>query len=319
MIENKDKKTFVKDKIQKRLIRKQQIVFIIVMLFIPIAYWLFHWIYINGSTILMAFKNRQGEWTLNNFVSVKNLLITNWGESTLSRSIWNTVRTFFFNECIGVPISLTVSYFIYKQVRGFKVFRVIFYLPHIISGIVLVTAFKCLLSPLGPIPALCEKMGIHLPEQGLLHTVSTATPTIIFYLIWTHACGNILFYSAMSRIPPDLIEVGQLDGLGLFKELIYVVLPLIWPTLSTTLILDLTGVLNAGGPVLLFGVNDVIKRAHASTLPYWFFAQVYDGGVAGIGTYGLMSCVGLCFTAISVPFTLFIRWVLNKRVETVEF
>ena len=95
-------------------------------------------------------------------------------------------------------------------------------------------------------------------------------------------------------------------------------MPLIWPTFSTTLVLDLTNILNAGGPVLLFGVRDVILKANAYTLPYWFFSKVYDGGAAGLGSYGVMSCAGLCFTVISVPFTLIIRHLLNK-VPTAEY
>ena len=298
--------------------KKRQALFIVGMLFIPVAYWLFHWIYINGSTLILAFKGRDGAWSLENVDRVFELLVEMQCESQLSRAIYNTILTFIFQEGIGVPISLVMSYFIYKKIAGYKTFRIIFYLPHIISGIVFVTAFKQLVSPLGPIAALCEKIGVTLPEEGLLHTTSTATSTIIFYCIWTTACANILFYSAMSRIPPELIEVGRLEGLQLLKELIYVVMPLIWPTFSTTLILDLTGILSAGGPVLLFGVQDVIRKAHATTIPYWFFSQVYDGGVTGIGTYGVMSCVGLFFTAISVPFTLFIRWLLNK-MDSVEF
>lgn len=298
--------------------KKQQRIFIVAMLCIPIAYWLFHWVYINGSTLIMAFQDRDGNWALSNFSEVGRLLGELQGESQLSRAIYNSIRTFVFQEGIGVPISLVMSYFIYKQIAGYKVFRIIYYLPHIVSGIVFVTAFKQLVSPLGPIAALFENLGAPLPEEGLLHTTSTATPTIIFYCIWTTSCANILFYSAMSRIPPELIEVGKLEGLQLLKELIYVVMPLIWPTFSTTIILDLTNVLNAGGPVLLFGVTDVIRKANATTIPYWFFSQVYDGGVTGIGSYGLMSCVGLCFTAISVPFTLIIRHLLNK-VNSAEF
>ena len=298
--------------------KKQQRFFIIGMLFIPIAYWIFHWVYINGSTLVMAFQDRDGSWGFSNFLEVKRLLVEMQGESSLSRSIYNTLRTFLFQEGLGVPISLIMSYFIYKQIAGYKVFRIIFYLPHIVSSIVFVTAFKQLVSPLGPINALCENIGILLPEEGLLHTTSTATQTIIFYCIWTTSCANILFYSAMARIPPELIEVGKLEGLQLFKELIYVVMPLVWPTFSTTIILDLTGILNAGGPVLLFGVADVIRKAQATTIPYWFFSQVYDGGVTGIGSYGVMSCVGLCFTAISVPITLVIRHLLNK-MDSAEF
>lgn len=295
--------------------KRQQTIFVASLLIIPILHWCISWIYINGSTILMAFQNRWGQFSLENFVEVKELLFDMSGNTSLSRAVYNSVRTFFWAEFVGVPISLTVSYFLYKQLLGYKTLRTIFYFPHIISGIVMVTAFKQVLSPLGPINALFQEWGMKLPEEGLLHTVSTATPTIIFYTIWSGACGNILFYSAMSRIPPELIEVGKLEGLQLFKELIYVILPLIWPTFSTTLILDLTGILNAGGPVLLFGVNDVIMKARATTLPYWFFSKVYNGGSGGIGSYGVMSCVGLCFTAVSVPFTLLVRHILGKANE----
>ena len=122
----------------------------------------------------------------------------------------------------------------------------------------------------------------------------------------------------MSRIPPDLIEVGRLEGLSLLKEFIYIVMPLIWPIFTTTVILDFCGMLNAGGPVLLFG-NKVIQEGGTWTLPYWFFHQVHgQNGVAGLGNYGLMSAVGLCLTAISVPITLTVRHFLEKSA-TSEF
>ena len=299
--------------------KRQQTVFIIALLAVPIAYWLLTWIYINGSAIVMAFKDRFGEFTFENFTKVWDLMFISQTSKGLQNGFKNTVLTFIAQEFIGVPISLIVSYFIYKRLAGYKVFRVIFYLPHIISGVVYVFAFKQIVSPLGPINALCEQLGINLPTEGLLFTVKTAMPTIIFYYLWISACGNILFYSAMARVPPDLIEVGRLEGLSLFKEFLYVIMPLIWPIFSTTVILDLCGMLNAGGPVLLFG-KDVINKTVAYTLPYWFFAQVNDNGAAGIasGTYGLMSAVGLCLTAVSVPITLTIRHFLEKGA-TSEF
>ncbi len=308
----------VKKKLSKSLRTRQKRIFIIALLAVPILHWLINWIFINGQAMLMAFQNRQGDWSLENFPEVFEMLFNKDLNSSFRRALINSIRTFAGAELIGVPITLTVSYFIYKKIAGHKIFRVIFYLPHIISAIVMVTAFKQLLSPLGPITALFENIGINLPEEGLLHTEATATTTIIFYVIWSGACGNILFYSAMSRIPPEIIEVGKLEGLQLFKELIFVIMPLIWPTFSTTLILDLCNILGAGGPVLLFGVRDVVEKAGAYNLPYWFFAQVYGGGASGLGSYGIMSCVGLCLTVVVVPLTLLIRKLLNK-VNTAEY
>lgn len=290
--------------------KTQQRVFLIVILIVPIAKWFFDWFYINGSTIVMAFQDRTGNWSLENFGEVGKMFTD--ANSSFKVVIKNTLLSFFCVEFIGVPISLVVSYFIYKKIVGYKAFRVIFYLPLIISGVVMVVSFKALISPLGPVTALLKNIGFKLPEEGLLFTKATATPTIIFYIIWTSAAGNILFYSAMGRIPPELIEVGRLEGLQLFKELIYVILPMIWPTFSTMLILDFTGILNAGGPVLLFGLHDVIYMGQAGTLSFWFFSQVYYGGVSGIGTYGIMSCMGLLFTSISVPITLLLRYLVDK-------
>ena len=295
--------------------KRQETIFIVSLLFVPIAYWLFHWIYINGSAIVMAFQDRRGNPSLSNFTEVYDMLFNPARNSSLGVAVKNSVKTFCASEFIGVPISLIVSYFLYKKVLCYKTFRVIFYFPHIISGIVLVTVFKQFVSPLGPLVEICKNWNITLPDEGLLYTKATATNTIIVYVLWTNACGNLLFQSAMSRVPPELIEVGKLEGLTWFKELIFVIMPLIWPTFSTTLVLDLCNVLSSGGPVLLFGVAD---RAGATTLPYWFFSKVYHGGAGGLGSYGVMSCVGLCFTSVSVPFTLIIRHLLNK-VSTAEF
>lgn len=293
-------------------------IFIVAMLIVPIIHWLVSWIYINGSSMIMAFQDNYGKFTFGNFPEVKNMLFGDNTNSPLKIAVINSFWSFIVSEFVGVPITIMVSYFIYKKICGYKVLRTIFFFPHIISGVVMVFAFKQLLSPLGPINALFGNLGISLPDEGLLHTKATAMPTIIAYTIWTGACGNVLFYSAMSRVPPELVEVGKLEGLSLFKELIYLIMPLIWPTFSTTLILDLTNLLNAGGPVLLFGVSDVIAKANAYTLPYWFFSKVYNNGAAGLGNYGVMSCVGLCFTLISVPVTLIIRHLLNK-VPTAEY
>ena len=306
-------------KVSSMATRKTQArIFIFAVLCLPILHWIVSWIFININSFVMAFQDNYGNFTLSNFSEVYERLFNPDEGSSLPIAIKNSVFMFFSSEFIGVPISLVVSYFISKKIWGYKIFRTIFYLPHVITGIVMVLAFKQLVSPLGPIASWCNQVGIALPEEGLVHTEATAVPTIVFYGIWTGACGNVLFYTAMARIPPELTDVGRLEGLRLFKELIYVIMPLIWPTFSTTLILDLTGILNAGGGVLIWGVRDVIQKARATTVPYWFFSQVYDSGTAGIGSYGVMSCVGLCLTAISVPFTMFIRWLVNK-VPTGEF
>ena len=101
--------------------KRQKTFFIVAMLFIPVSYWLFHWIYINGSAILMAFQDQVGDFTLHNFSKVKELLF-HQKDSGIKRGLYNTIRTFFFTEMIGVPLSLVISYFISNESNQFSSF-----------------------------------------------------------------------------------------------------------------------------------------------------------------------------------------------------
>ena len=101
----------------------------------------------------------------------------------------------------------------------------------------------------------------------------------------------------------------------LLWSVVFIIVPLIFPTLSTQFIFVLTGIFSSSGPILLF-----TKGAYeTTTLSYWIFEQVYGGGTyGGSGSYNLVSAMGLCFTLIGVPLILFARYLLN-RVEDVEY
>ena len=99
--------------------RNQTRIFLISLLIVPILHWLISWVYIYGSTIALAFQDRRGEFTLENFSEVWEMLFNPDKNISLTAALKNTVLTFFCMEFIGVPISLVVSYFIYKQIKGY--------------------------------------------------------------------------------------------------------------------------------------------------------------------------------------------------------
>ena len=115
----------------------------------------------------------------------------------------------------------------------------------------------------------------------------------------------------MSRIPLEIIEAEKIEGCGFFAELIHVILPLIWPTISTMLIFTMTGIFTSSGPILLFTEG----QFETMTISYWIFNNVYK---VGGGSYNMVSCAGLCFTVAGVPIILFVRWLLD-RFEAVEY
>lgn len=296
--------------------KKNQNIFLFCILLVPALNWLVFWLYVNLSSFILAFQNNSGEWSLINFTQFWDQLTSPYGD-TIGAGILNTLKYFAQNLFIIFPLTLIISYFIYKRIAGYAVFRVIFFLPAIISGIILVSVYSNMISPTGPIGALLEKMGINVPEEGFLLNTDTATPAIMIYCVWTGFSTNmIIISSAMSRVPVEVLESARLDGCSAFKELIFLILPLIWSSVSTLVIFLLTGIFNASGPILLFHPDGGFDTM---TLSFWIYQQVYGGGTyGGTGNYGLVSCAGLIFTCIGVPFILLIRWLIEK-IPTVEY
>ena len=121
----------------------------------------------------------------------------------------------------------------------------------------------------------------------------------------------LLFGGAFARIPTELIEAAKLDGITPVKEFIYLILPLVWSTLSTLLILNMTGLFAASGPILLF-----TKGAYrTTTIGYWIFDKVK---YVGVSAYNEVAAAGLVFSAIGVPVIMFFKWLL-ERIPTVEY
>jgi len=285
-----------------------RIVFIVSMLAIPVVSWLIFWLYGNLNMILMAFQTPTGEWTFRNFVTFWHDLTAPYSE--VGVSVRNTFLYFGLNVLMILPIGTLIAFFIYKKIKGHKVFRVLIFLPAIIPTIVMVTAFKETIKPWGPLASL----GIKFPEAGLLADPNTATPTVMFYCLWTGFSSiMLLMCGAMARIPTELFEAAKLDGCGPFREFFSLVVPLIMPVLSMQIIFSLTGLLSASGPILLMTGG----AAETSTLNYWIFINT-QRGTAASGAYNIVSATGLVFTFIAVPIIMLVRW-LSEKIEAVEY
>lgn len=303
-----------KGKLLKGGVRGQS-AFFIPSLGIAFATFLLFWLYPNLSSFLLAFQDMQGQWATINFTQFFESLTATDGD--LKISALNTLLYFSAGVFIRLPLVVFVCYFLYKKIWGYRFFRIMFYMSAIIPVVALTGIFKEFIASMGPLGKLCDMLGIPLANEGLLAQVSTATPTILFYEIWTCFASCILLINGgMSRIPTEIIESAKIEGCGPFREIVQFIIPLIWPTLSTLIILSCTSILSAGANVLLLQPDN---QYHTSTISYWMFSQMYgNGNYGGTGRYGIVSATGLCFTAVVVPFALIVKWLLEK-IPAVEY
>lgn len=300
-------------------------IFIASILVLPIAYFLVFWLYANLQSFAMAFQLPTGAWDTE-FVTWKAVFERFGEDGELWEALGNTFL-YFAKDLVFLPFHVIVAYFLFRRVPGYRIYQVALYIPAMISGVVYVTAFKEFLSADGPIGTLIQRcidspgafgrwFSSKIPEVPEFFKNETyATPTILFYTIWLGWAGNMLLLGgSMARIPVEVLESARLDGVNTFQEIFGMIFPLLWNTLSTFIILQMTGIFGAGGPILLFMGNSP-QTYGTTTLGYWIFIKIkYTGESA----YNEVAATGLLLTAIGVPIILTIRKLIEK-IPTVDY
>lgn len=292
---------------KRKLNDKATIGFLFSMLVVPILNFLIFWVYVNYRSIMYAFELPSGEFTWINFEWVFNEFVSE--NSVMLEALENTLLFFAVNIFFCMPVAVILSYFLYKKIWGSSAFRVIFYLPSIISAVVLTTVYKEFIGPTGPISLIMTSQGMQAPE--FLKSYTYAIWAVVLYSVITGFGNNLLLMSgAMARIPEEIVESAMLDGIHPMNEMIKIVIPLIWPTLSTLLVFAFAGLFSSSGPILLLTKGNY----GTMTISYWIFDQVNS-----YQSYWNASAAGLIYTVIGVPIALGSKYLFGRIMSDVEY
>lgn len=285
------------------------------MLAVPLTNLVIFYFAVNINSVLMAFQENLGGKTVwSGYQFTRLFKELGMSDFIITEAIRNTLIFFLLGLLIINPLSLLLAYFLYKKIIGYRIFRFVFFLPSIISATVLTALYKQLIAPGGVVALAVEALGGSVPLLGYLATEGTALTAIVIYTLWTGFGVNIiLFNGAMTRIPEEVMEYARLDGVGSGRELVQIIIPLIWPTLSTIITFAFVGIFTASGPILLF-----TKGQYGTyTISFWIYDLVQ--GVNKVINLEYASAVGLFFTLIGAPIVLIVRMLINKAVDAVEY
>lgn len=301
--------------------RASEVLFIVAMLFFPLLQFVIFWAIPNFNSIIMGFQNVDGSFTLNNFKKFFDNLSA--GKDFLGQyneivyAIKNSLIFFAVNIFISTPIVIFFSYVLFRRVPMSGVFKIIFYLPSIIGATVTTTLFRMLLLEGAPAYNLLKQLGFiteRMEQLGLFASDSTAFLMVIIYSIWTCVGINmIMFYGAMRRIPTEIFESADIDGAGFFRQFIRIVVPLIWPTITTLIVFSLSGMFISYGAVMILCPD--VKTA---SMVGWYIIK-FTTATDSQASLNYPAAVGLIFTVVGLPFVLTIRWLLNKISTNVEY
>ena len=299
--------------------RKKELIFVAVLLAYPVIQFLATWIFVNSYSIILSFEKISLEGNVSfagfdNFINViKRIFDPNLGSITLSNGarimynlmiLLNSLGYGLITIFISLPLALVCSYFLSKKMPLANVFRVIFFLPNIISTVALVYAFRMqtIDSSAGILYPLFRAMGIRF------ETWPSTSIIVYIYCIWAGLGYNVLLLSgAIGRIPKELFESAQMDGAGNFKQFSKIMIPMVWPTVITLVVLGMTNVLTLYLQPVLFNLNN--NETIAGTI---------FNGINNPTQYPYFAAFGLLFSVILAPTILLIRKQLSRRYSDTE-
>jgi ABC-type sugar transport system permease subunit/ABC-type glycerol-3-phosphate transport system substrate-binding protein len=212
---------------------------------------------------------------LDNFANVlydRDFWISLW--RTFEYVVWSLALVFLS------PILLAI---LLSEIPLGKVFlRVVYYLPAVVSGLVVMLMWKLFLDP-APEGLFNQVLGmIGIEPQRWLQDKSLAMLSIIMPLAWaTMGPGCLIYLAALKTVPEDLYEAAAIDGAGFFRRLWHVTLPSIRALIFIQLIFVLIGAFQSADNVLVMTGGGPDNATNVIGLEIFYNAYVYlEFGIA---------------------------------------
>lgn len=147
---------------------------------------------------------------------------------------------------IQISISLVIAYLLYSEVWGWKLFRVLFYIPAILSVVVIGYLFRVFFSLNGPLNILLRTLNLDFLVVDWFSSGATSFVVVIIALIWSqYGVAVLIFLTGMSAIDPAILDSAIVDGANWWKRFIYIVLPMIIGTIEFYLVVLVIGFFTA--------------------------------------------------------------------------
>jgi ABC-type sugar transport system permease subunit len=215
---------------------------------------------------------------------------------------------YFFNLIGGVGLGLLFSYYISKKMPASGFFRVLLFMPSIISGAVLAAIFK-------QATALAFGGGFGLFKQWFDVSINFwdaehKYASTMFFNIFTSFGTSVLMYTnKMDSIDPEIVESAHLDGADGVKEFWYIILPQAFSIVQVFLMTGFAAIFsNQLNALMLFDYN---VGPEIQTVGYMLWRGVASSG-GDITQMGPYAALGLMITFIIVPLTFLLRWTMQK-------
>jgi len=197
---------------------------------------------------------------LTDFVGIDNYTRA-LNSDVFTGAVLHNVFLIVLSLAIQIPFSLFLAVLLNRRFRGRAVFRLVFFLPYVLSEAITGVIFLLILQPGALLDTSVTAIGLggSIPADGWLGDMILVLITMFVIISWKYfGFHMILLLAGLQGIPREIEEAALIDGAGRWQAFRHITLPLLGPTLRVSVFLsmigalqlfDLVWVMTGGGPV----------------------------------------------------------------------
>ncbi|MFJ6278363.1 carbohydrate ABC transporter membrane protein 1, CUT1 family [Arthrobacter subterraneus] len=242
-----------------------------------------------------------GEWS---FIGLSNYINLFRDERILNAYGFTFLFAIVSTIAVNI-IALSVAMALNSRIKFKTGFRGIFFIPNILSILIVGYVFNYLFS--NSVPAIAEALGINALTSSILAGEDTAWIGVVILSVWQAAAFNIIIYLAgLQTIPGELYEAASLDGASAWKQFSTITFPLIGAFFTINMVLSLKNFLQVFDQIIsLTGGGPGTSTESISVL-------IYRGGFQG-GEYGYQTANAVIYLFVIIAISFIQLRILQRR------
>lgn len=197
----------------------------------------------------------------------------------------NTVLLVVVVTVITMGLSILFAALLSREkIKGQNFFRIIFYIPNILSIVVIAGIFSAVYNPTqGLINSILSLFNPNMEPILWLGGKNIVNFAVIGALVW-QAIGYymVMYMASMANIPDSLYEAADLDGASKWGQLLQITIPLIWNNIRTTLTFFIISTINLSFLLVQIMTGGGPNGASETVLSY-MYGQAYTNSSYGYG------------------------------------
>jgi len=263
--------------------------------------------------ILQAARFSLYKWNglgpLEDFIGLKNYQVA-LASDVFWQAVGNNMLIIVLSLALQIPFSLALAILLNRRFPGRAVFRLLFFVPYVLSEAITGIVFSLLLQPDALIDATLQSVGLEGLVQDWLGNTDIVMITLFVIISWKYfGFHMILLLAGLQGIPKELEEAALIDGASRRQAFRFVTLPLLGPTLRVSIFLSVIGALQLFDMVWVMTGGGPLNAS--TTMAVNMFKTGFERQQMGYGS-ALAVLLFLCALVVAL---LYQRFVLRRDID----